>query len=105
MELPENFSKEKKMRVWSKLQGCHKSGLELIFVEIFEVIFQRAPNTREFAQPRLSRVKERSSPARGYKFGCVCSFVAGHEDAWVMTGHTRTNTPKSVTPSLGTTVP
>ena len=25
------------------------------------------------AQPRLSRVRGRSSPARGYKFGCVCS--------------------------------
>ena len=27
--------------------------------------------TTEFAQPCLSRVKRRSSPARGYKFGCV----------------------------------
>ena len=35
--------------------------------------FQRAPNPPEFAQPRLSRVKRRSSPARGYKFECVCS--------------------------------
>ena len=50
----------------------------------------------EFAQPRLSRVKGRSSPARGYKFGCVCSYMAGHEDAWVMTGHMGTNTPKFV---------
>ena len=33
--------------------------------------------TTEFAQPRLSRVKGRSSPARGYKFGCVCSDLAG----------------------------
>ena len=38
---------------------------------------QRAPNPPEFAQPRLSRVKRRSSPARGYKFGCVCSYMAG----------------------------
>ena len=44
--------------------------------------FQRAPNPPEFAQPRLSRVKGWSSPARGYKFGCVCSY---HEDAGVMT--------------------
>ena len=33
--------------------------------------------TTEFAQPRLSRVKRLSSPARGYKFGCVCSYTAG----------------------------
>ena len=38
---------------------------------------QRAPNPPEFAQPRLSRVKGRSSPARGYKFGCVCSYMVG----------------------------
>ena len=38
---------------------------------------QRAPNPPEFARPRLSRVKGRSSPARGYKFGCVCSYMAG----------------------------
>ena len=34
--------------------------------------------TPKFAQPCLSRVKRRSSPARGYKFGCVCSSMAGH---------------------------
>ena len=39
---------------------------------------QRARNPPEFAQPRLSRVKGRSSPARGYKFGCVCSYMANH---------------------------
>ena len=27
----------------------------------------------EFAQPHLSRVKPRSSPAKGCRFGCVCS--------------------------------
>ena len=27
---------------------------------------------------RLSRVKGRSSPARGYKFGCVCPYMASH---------------------------
>ena len=36
-----------------------------------------APNPPEFAQPRLSRVKRRSSPTRGCKFGCVCSYMAG----------------------------
>ena len=34
--------------------------------------------TIKFAQPRLSRVKRQSSPARGYKFGCVCYYMAGH---------------------------
>ena len=32
----------------------------------------------KFAQPRLSRVKGRSSPARGCKFGCVCSYMSSH---------------------------
>ena len=65
---------------------------------------RRAPNTPEFAQPRLSRFKGRSSPGKGYKFGCVCSYMAGHEDAGVMTGHIitiGTNTPKSVPPRRG----
>ena len=57
--------------------------------------------TTEFAQPRLSRVKGRSPPARGYKLGCVCSYMAGHEDAWVVTDHTGTNTPKFVPPRWG----
>ena len=55
----------------------------------------------EFAQPRLGRVKRRSSPARGYKFGCVCSYMAVHEDAGVVTGHIGTNTPKFVPPRWG----
>ena len=55
----------------------------------------------EFAQPRLSRVKARSSPARGYKFGCVCSCMAGHYPGTLMTGHTGTNTPKFVPPRWG----
>ena len=62
---------------------------------------QRAPNPPEFAQPRLSRVKARSSPARGYKFECVCYYMAGHEDAGVVTGHIGTNTPKFVLPRWG----
>ena len=57
--------------------------------------------TTKFAQPRLSRVKGRSSPARGYKFGCVCSYMASHENARVMTGHIGTNTPKFVPPRWG----
>ena len=56
--------------------------------------------TTEFAQPRLSRDKARSSPARGYKFGCVCSYIAGREDAGVVTGHIGTNTPKFGTTAL-----
>ena len=60
---------------------------------------QRAPpNPPEFAQPRLSRVKRQSSPARGYKFGWVCSYMPGHEDAGAMTGHMGTNTPKFAPP-------
>ena len=39
--------------------------------------FQRTPNPPKFAQPSLSRAKGRSSPARAYKFGCVCSYMAG----------------------------
>ena len=62
---------------------------------------QRAPNPPKFAQPRLSRVKVRSSPARGYKFGCVCSYMAGHYPAILMTGHKGTNTPKFVPPCWG----
>ena len=61
-----------------------------------KVADQRAPNPPEFAQPRLSRVKARSSPTKGYKFGCVCSYIAGHEDARVVTGDIGTNTPKLV---------
>ena len=64
-------------------------------------IDQRAPNPPEFAQPRLSRVKARLSPARGYKFGCVCSFMAGHHPCIVMTGHIGTNAPKFVPPRWG----
>ena len=52
--------------------------------------------TTEFAQPRLSRVKARSSPARGYKFGCVCSYMAGHYPGILMTGHIGANTSKFV---------
>ena len=43
------------------------------------LICQRAPNPPEFAQPPLSRVKAWSSPARGYKFGCVCSYTLNSE--------------------------
>ena len=38
--------------------------------------YQRTPT-----HLNLSRVKARSSPARGYKFGCVCSYMAGHYPA------------------------
>ena len=57
---------------------------------------QRAPNPPEVAQPRLSRVKARFSPVREYKFGCVCSYMAGHYPGIIMTGHIGTNTPKFV---------
>ena len=61
----------------------------------------RSKPTTEFAQPRLRRVKARPSPSRGYKFGCVCSKMAGREDAGVVTGHIGTNTPKFVRPRWG----
>ena len=62
-------------------------------------IDQRASNPPEFAQPRLSRVKRQS--AGGYKIGCVCSYMASHEDAGVMTGQIGTNTSKFVHPRCG----
>ena len=51
--------------------------MAVLVADPFQDPLQRAPNPPEFAQPRLSRVKRRSSPARGYKFGCVCSYMAG----------------------------
>ena len=53
---------------------------------------------------RLSRVKAPSSAARRYRFGRVCSYVAGHDNAGVvtvMTGHIGANTPRSVPPRWG----
>ena len=50
---------------------------------------------------RLSRVKQRPSPARGYKCGCVCSYMAGHYPGILMTGRIGTNTPKFVPPRWG----
>ena len=64
---------------------------------------QRAPNPPEVAQPRSSRSKARSSAARGYKFGCVCSHMAGHEDAGVSDQPYRNKHTQICTPSLGTT--
>ena len=74
------------------------SGPKLLHALLY---YQRAPNPPELAQPRLSRVKRRSSPARRYKFVCVCSYRAGDEDAGVVTGHVRTNTPKFLPPRWG----
>ena len=34
--------------------------------------------------------------ARGYKFGCVCSYMAGHCPGILVTGHVGTNTPQFV---------
>ena len=51
---------------------------EALVVFLFVVLASASSKpTTEFAQPRLSRVKRRSSPATGYKFGCVCSYMAG----------------------------
>ena len=38
---------------------------------------------------------------RGYKFGCVCSYMAGHYPGILMTGHIGTNTPKFGSPRCG----
>ena len=65
------------------------------------IVYQRAPNPPEFAQVRLSRVKARSTPARGYKVGCVCSYMDGHCPGILMTDHIGTNTPKFVPPRWG----
>ena len=62
----------------------------------FLLIFGPFGNPPEFAQPRLSGFTARLSPARGYKFGCVSSCMAGHYPGILMTGHTGTNTPKFV---------
>ena len=50
----------------------------------------------EFAQPRLSRVKGRSSPARGYKFGCL--FVPYGRS---LPGHIGTNARPNLYPLAG----
>ena len=62
----------------------------------------RSKPTTEFAQPRLSRVKGRSSPARGYNLVVfVRSYMAGHYPGILMTGHIGTNTPQFVPPRWG----
>ena len=58
------------------------------------MVCQRAPNTPEFAQPRLSRVQGRSSPQ-------IWVNLFLYEDAWVMTSHKGTNAPKFVPPRWG----
>ena len=59
-----------------------------------KLVTQQAPDPPEFAQPRLSRVKGRSSPARGYELGVFVPIwpVSSHTN--IMTGHIGTNTPK-----------
>ena len=64
---------------------------------------QRAPNPPEFAQPRLSKVKGPSSLARGYKFGCVCSYMPGTTSHQRDTRHIGTKTHPNCTLSLGMT--
>ena len=57
--------------------------------------------TTEFAEPRLRRVKQRSSPARGYKFRCVCSYMDGHYSGILMTGHKGTTNTQILYPLAG----
>ena len=63
--------------------------------------FSASSKPIRIAQPHLSRVRARSSPATGYKFGCVCSYMAGHLPRILMTGHIGTKTPKFVPPRWG----
>ena len=39
-----------------------------------------------------------TKPASGHKFGCVCSYMAGHEPNILMTGHIGTNTRPNLCP-------
>ena len=56
----------------------------------FLYVSQRAPNPPEFAQPRLSRVKGWSSPARGYQFGPVLGVFV---PIWPVSSHANAMTP------------
>ena len=40
-------------------------------------------------------------PSEGVKFGCVCSYRPGHEDAWIMTGPKGTTTHPNLYPLAG----
>ena len=63
---------------------------------------QRAPNPPEFAQPSLSRVKARSSPARGANLGVFVPYG----QSWGCRGSDqpyRNKHSQICTPSLGTT--
>ena len=51
-------------------QICHTRCL----IEVIDSVSSK--HTRICAAPNLHRVKGRSSPARGYKFGCVSSYMA-----------------------------
>ena len=90
--------KQMRKKIWENL--CCLSIAKAKARNILRLSASSKPTT-EFKQPHLSRVERQSSPARGYKFGCVCSYMAGHEDAGVMTGHIGTNTPKFVPPRWG----
>ena len=50
--------------------------LNFMLGRYFQKLSASSKPTTEFTQPRLSRVKGWASPARGYKFGCVCSYMA-----------------------------
>ena len=75
---------------------CHLRPVPLERALILKVSSASSKPTTEFAQPCLSRAQGRSSPARGYKFGCVCSYMAGVSHTYVMAGHIGINTPKFV---------
>ena len=64
-------------------------------------VFSASSKHTRICTARLSRVRGRSSPARGYRFGCVCSYMAGHYPGILLTGHIGTNKPKFVPPRWG----
>ena len=70
---------------------------------------KEAHRERERERENKKQMKEKEQqhkgktllPQRGGTNLGVCSYMAGHEDAWVMTGHIGTNTPKFVPPRWG----
>ena len=62
------------------------------------LIIQRAPNLQPNLHSPVWAGSNGSRPQRGCKFGCVCSYMAGHYPGILMTGHIGTSTPKFALP-------
>ena len=87
------------LRDFRKLRS-EKLWAEFSFPNIRGRKSQRAPNPPEFAQPRLSRVQARSSLARGYKFGCVCSYDSSRAVQIQVGLELAENPPEKIPPKL-----